>query len=122
MKKEDLLDIVTFVRSEIFEQILNGEINKILRVLYPSNREVFIISEDKDSDSLELIPYNAMRIIDISGEQEMLLKIINVEHIFLDDTKGNVFPYIIRGKEYRPEGLVFEVGNVINIEEDGTDI
>ncbi len=117
--KNKLLELTTFVRSEIFEQIMDGKRNEILRILYPSNREVFI--EYEKENTLYLIPYNAMQIVDIAANRNMHVEIINTEIVSLEDNNGNVHPYTIRGKEYRPEGLLFELGNTINIDEDGTD-
>ncbi len=116
MKKGDFLELTTFVRSDIFEKIANGEQNEVLRVLYPSNREVFIDMED--DKSVSIIPYNAMRIIDIVNNKELHCEITNVSLIPLADKDDEVHPFIIRGKEYQPEGLVYELGNVIDIDDD----
>lgn len=117
--KEDLFELTTFVNSETFEKIANGEQNEILRVLYPSNRAVFI--EKDNGDEVALVGYNAIRLVDIVKGQELRCEIVNAQIVALTAENGDVYPYSIRGRQYTPEGIVFELGNVLTIEEDETD-
>lgn len=119
MKKEELFILTTFVNSKTFERIASGEQNEVLRVIYPSNKEVFIAKDD--GDNVELVGYDAMKLVDFVNGLELLCEIKNIDIITLEAEDGNVYPYLIRGKEYKPEGLIYELGNVIEIEEDGTD-
>jgi hypothetical protein len=119
MQKKDLFELTTFVDSETFDRIANGEQNEVLRVLYPSNRDVFII--DEDGDNVNCVDYDAMRIVDIVRNLELHCEIKNVNLISLTADDGKVYPYVIRGKEYIPEGIVYELGNVLTVEEDETD-
>ena len=120
MKKEELFELTTFVDSDTFGRIANGEQNEVLRVLYPSNREIFITKDD-GGEEVELVGYNAIRIVDITKGLEMLCEIIDCRIITLTADDGETYSYVIRGKEYTPEALVYELGNTIQIEENGTD-
>lgn len=120
MKKEDLFELITYVNSDTFDKIVKGVQNEVMRVLYPSNKEVFITKDD-GSEEVELVGYNAIRIIDMVKGLEMLCEIKDCRIITLTASNGEVYSYVIRGKEYTPEALVYELGNTIQIEVDGTD-
>ena len=119
MKKEELFELTTFVNSDTFDKIANGEQNEILRVLYPSNRDVFI--EKDNGDEVVLVGYNAIRLVDIVKGLELRCEIANAQIVSLTAENGDVYPYVIRGKQYSPEGIVYELGNLITVEENETD-
>lgn len=118
MRKEEVFALTTFVNSQTFERIVTGEQNEVLRVIYPSNKEVFITNDD--GDNVEFVGYNTMKLVDIAKGRELLCNIKNVDIITLQAEDGNVYPYVIRDKEYKPEGLIYELGNVIEIDDNDT--